>query len=174
MTEPTPGPRPRAALAMSPDVAAAVLDPESRAALDALCDLAPTVLEDLTTPAARAVLADRELLITGWGCPPLDDDVLLAAPRLRAVVHTAGSVRGHVTDACWDRGVEVSSAAAANALPVAEYTLAMILLTGKQVLESARAYRAARTRADWLRTPARSATTAAPSASSPRPSSAAA
>ncbi|CAL9352090.1 hydroxyacid dehydrogenase [Streptomyces sp. enrichment culture] len=153
MTESTPGPRPRAALAMSPDAAAAVLDPETRAALAALCDLAPTVLGDLTTPAARTVLADRELLVTGWGCPPLDDDVLRAAPRLRAVVHTAGSVRGHVTDACWDRGVEVSSAAAANAVPVAEYTLAMILLTGKRVLESAREYRTARVRADWPRTP---------------------
>ncbi|GHH93998.1 hydroxyacid dehydrogenase [Streptomyces capillispiralis] len=156
MTEPTPGPgsRPRAALAMSPDVASAVLDPESLAALAALCDLAPLpVLDDLTTPRARAVLADVDLLVTGWGCPPLDEDVLRSAPRLRAVVHTAGSVRGHVTDACWDRGVEVSSAAAANALPVAEYTLAMILLTGKRALESARDYRAARTRPDWLRTP---------------------
>ncbi|WP_439813510.1 hydroxyacid dehydrogenase [Streptomyces sp. P9-2] len=153
MTEPTPGPRPRVALAMSAGAASAVLGPESRAALDALCGLAPTVLEDFTIPAARAVLADVELLVTGWGCPPLDDDVLRAAPRLRAVVHTAGSVRGHVTDACWDRGVEVSSAAAANAVPVAEYTLAMILLTGKRVLESAREYRASRTRADWLHTP---------------------
>ncbi|CAL9354553.1 Formate dehydrogenase, mitochondrial [Streptomyces sp. enrichment culture] len=156
MTEPTPGPgsRPRAALAMSPDVASAVLDAESLAALAALCDLAPPpVLDDLTTPRARTLLADVELLVTGWGCPPLDADVLRAAPRLRAVVHTAGSVRGHVTDACWERGIEISSAAAANAVPVAEYTLAMILLTGKQVLETAREYRASRTRPDWLRTP---------------------
>ncbi|MGW4023993.1 hydroxyacid dehydrogenase [Streptomyces sp. NPDC005009] len=153
MTESTPGPRPRAALAMSPDVASAVLDAESLTALAALCDLAPLpVLDDLTTPRARTVLADVELLVTGWGCPPLDADVLRTAPRLRAVVHTAGSVRGHVTDACWERGIEVSSAAAANAVPVAEYTLAMILLTGKQVLESARDYRASRTRPDWLRT----------------------
>ncbi|MFF9488065.1 hydroxyacid dehydrogenase [Streptomyces sp. NPDC014676] len=153
MTESTPGPRPRAALAMSPDVASAVLDDESLAALAALCDLAPLpVLDDLTTPRACTVLEGVDLLVTGWGCPPLDADVLRTAPRLRAVVHTAGSVRGHVTDACWDRGVEVSSAAAANAVPVAEYTLAMILLTGKQVLESARDYRASRTRPDWLRT----------------------
>lgn len=154
MTRSTPGPRPRAALAMSPDAASAVLDPESLDALRALCDLAPLpALDDLTTSRARAVLADVDLLVTGWGCPPLDADVLRAAPRLRALVHTAGSVRGHVTDACWERGIEVSSAAAANALPVAEYTLAMILLTGKRVLESAREYRAARARADWLRTP---------------------
>jgi phosphoglycerate dehydrogenase-like enzyme len=83
----------------------------------------------------------------------VDEDVLRAAPRLRAVVHTAGSVRGHVTEACWERGIEVSSAAAANALPVAEYTLSMILLTGKRVLERARDYRASRERGNWLRTP---------------------
>ncbi|WP_406728976.1 hydroxyacid dehydrogenase [Streptomyces sp. GD-15H] len=154
MTEHTPGPafRTRAALAMSPDVAAAVLDADSQAALAALCDPAPLpVLDDFTTPHARGVLADVDLLVTGWGCPPLDAEVLRAAPRLRAVVHTAGSVRGHVTDACWERGIEVSSAAAANAVPVAEYTLAMILLTGKRVLESARDYRTTRTRPDWLR-----------------------
>ncbi|MFF9625153.1 hydroxyacid dehydrogenase [Streptomyces griseosporeus] len=156
MTEATPGPGPRpcAALAMSADTAAAVLDTESLAALGAICDLVPPpVLDDLTTPRARAVLARVDLLVTGWGCPPLDEEVLAAAPRLRAVVHTAGSVRGHVTDACWERGIEVSSAAAANALPVAEYTLAMILLSGKEVLERAHAYRADRARADWLRTP---------------------
>ncbi|MGW4921764.1 hydroxyacid dehydrogenase [Streptomyces parvulus] len=138
---------------MSADAASAVLAPQSLAAFRRVCDLAPfPVLDDLSSARAVSVLADVELLVTGWGCPPLDADVLRAAPRLRAVVHTAGSVRGHVTDACWDRGIEVSSAAAANALPVAEYTLAMILLSGKRVLERARDYRAARTRGNWLRT----------------------
>ncbi|WP_369176088.1 hydroxyacid dehydrogenase [Streptomyces mutabilis] len=151
---PVPGSRPRAAVAMSRDAASAVLDPQSLAAFRRICDLAPfPVLDDLSTPRARSVLADVDLLITGWGCPRLDEDVLRAAPRLRAVVHTAGSVRGHVTEACWERGIEVSSAAAANALPVAEYTLSMILLTGKRVLERARGYRASRERGNWLRTP---------------------
>ncbi|MFD7463043.1 hydroxyacid dehydrogenase [Streptomyces tendae] len=151
---PGTGRRPRAAVAMSPDAASAVLDPQSLAAFRRVCDLAPLpVLDDLTTARARSVLADVELLVTGWGCPPLDAEVLRAAPRLRAVVHTAGSVRGHVTDACWERGIEVSSAAAANALPVAEYTLGMILLSGKRVLERARDFRASRTRGNWLRTP---------------------
>ncbi|MFD1659226.1 hydroxyacid dehydrogenase [Streptomyces caeni] len=156
MTVSTQGPgfRPRAALAMSAEAAAAVLDPESLDALAAICDLAPPpVLDDFTTPRARSVLAGADVLVTGWGCPRLDAEALEAAPRLRAVVHTAGSVRAHITDACWQRGIEVSSAASANALPVAEYTLAMILLTGKNVLERARDYRASRTRDDWLRTP---------------------
>ncbi|MFF3753390.1 hydroxyacid dehydrogenase [Streptomyces sp. NPDC002018] len=150
----TARPRPRAALAMGPDVADAVLGPDALAALRAVCDLpSAPVLDDFTTGRARAVLAEAELLVTGWGCPPLDAAVLEAAPRLRAVVHTAGSVRGHITEACWERGIEVSSAAAANALPVAEYTVAMILLSGKRALESARDYRAARRREERPRTP---------------------
>ncbi|MFB9633798.1 hydroxyacid dehydrogenase [Streptomyces spiralis] len=138
---------------MSAEAAAAVFTPRALAALRDVCDLAPLpVLDDLKTARAKGVLADVEVLVTGWGCPPLDAGVLAAAPRLKAVVHAAGSVRGHVTDACWDRGIEVSSAAAANALPVAEYTLAMILLHGKHVLERARDYRRTRERDDWLRT----------------------
>lgn len=146
--------RPRAALAMAPDAAAAVLDPGALAALSRVCDLAPgPVLDDFGTERARAVLREVDVLVTGWGCPPLDRPALDAAPRLRAVVHTAGSVRGHVTAECWERGIEVSSAAAANALPVAEYTVAMILLTGKRVLERARDFRATRRPDGWLRTP---------------------
>ncbi|WNI21001.1 hydroxyacid dehydrogenase [Streptomyces sp. ITFR-16] len=152
-TERPEGLRPRAALAMRPQTADALLDAGSLAALARVCDLAPLpVLDDFTTDRARAVLADTELLVTGWGCPPLDAAALASAPRLRAVVHTAGSVRGHITDACWERGIEVSSAAAANALPVAEYTVAMILLSGKRALERARDYRSRRLRDDWLTT----------------------
>ncbi|ALC18806.1 hydroxyacid dehydrogenase [Streptomyces pristinaespiralis] len=146
--------RPRAALAMAPDAAAAVLDPTALAALAGVCDLAPgPALDDFSTGRAREVLHDTEVLVTGWGCPPLDRAALDAAPRLGAVVHTAGSVRGHITDACWERGIAVSSAAAANALPVAEYTVAMILLSGKRALESARTLRAQRRRPALLGTP---------------------
>jgi len=43
-----------------------------------------------------------------------------------------------VTDASWARGVRITSAAAANAEPVAEYTLAMILLALKHAWPVAR------------------------------------
>ena len=45
----------------------------------------------------------------------------------------------------------MTSAAAANALPVAEYTLAAILFAGKQVLRSAQRYGQLRTGHDWSR-----------------------
>ncbi len=141
MTEPTPGPCPRAALAMSAGAASAVLDPESRAALDA-CATSPRRCWRTSPPRRPRRARRRRTARHRLGLPVPGRRRAAGGAPLRAVVHTAGSVRGHVTDACWDRGVEVSSAAAANAVPVAEYTLAMILLTGKRVLESAREYRA--------------------------------
>jgi phosphoglycerate dehydrogenase-like enzyme len=135
---------------MGRETAGALLDPGTLAALAEHTELASLpVLDDFGTRRARSVLSEVELLVTGWGCPPLDGRALAAAPRLRAIAHTAGTVRHHVTEACWRRGIEVSSAAAANALPVAEYTLAMILLANKRVLEAARDYRAARDSAEW-------------------------
>ena len=90
---------------------------------------------------AAALLARAEILLTGWGCPPVDAAVLDQAPRLRAIVHAAGTVKLHLTDACWERGLLVSSAAAANAVPVAEYTLAAILFANKRVFRLQRRYR---------------------------------
>jgi phosphoglycerate dehydrogenase-like enzyme len=95
----------------------------------------------LDDAAARDILADVEILVTGWGCPPIDDRVLLAAPRLRLVAHAAGSVRALVSPAVFDRGVVVVSAADANALPVAEYTVAAILFANKRVLDFSAQYR---------------------------------
>lgn len=85
-------------------------------------------------------LARAEILLTGWGAPPLDARALEAAPNLRYVVHTAGTVKWIAGPEVFARGIQVSSQAAANAVPVAEYTLAMILLANKQVWQLSRAY----------------------------------
>lgn len=85
------------------------------------------------------------MLITGWGCPHLDADALVAAPELRTVLHAAGSVRSLIGDALWKHGVTVSSAVTGNALPVAEYTLAMILLAGKDTFTHRERFRATHT-----------------------------
>lgn len=134
--------RPQLLVAMSNGVYRQMFDPELHARLDALADLGtPRTVESFTEPAALRRLAETEVLLTGWGCPALDSDVLSHAPRLRAVIHTAGTVKEHITDACWDRGLVVTSAAEANAVPVAEYTLAAVLNAGKRVAAYAAAYR---------------------------------
>ena len=93
--------------------------------------------------AADEELADVEVLLTGWGSGPVDAAALARLPRLQAIVHTAGTVRGVVTDAVWEQGdLLVTSATEANAIPVAEYTLAQILLAGKRSLAQGHTYRA--------------------------------
>jgi phosphoglycerate dehydrogenase-like enzyme len=74
-----------------------------------------------------------EILISSWGCPPIDDDVIAALPRLRLVAHAAGTVKTLVTDATFAADVTVTSAAAANAVPVAEFAFAAVIMVSKQV-----------------------------------------
>jgi phosphoglycerate dehydrogenase-like enzyme len=91
-----------------------------------------------------ALLCETELLLSGWRLPRLDAEFLAGAPRLKAVFYAAGSVRGFVTDAVWERGIRVTSAAAVNAIPVSEYTLAAILFSLKHGWRLAREARRSR------------------------------
>jgi phosphoglycerate dehydrogenase-like enzyme len=92
----------------------------------------PVFVEDLDDPALAGRLATVEVLLTGWGAPRLDAARLDRMPRLRAMLHCAGTVRPLVTDAFWDRGILASSVAEVNAVPVAEFTLAAIIFAGKK------------------------------------------
>jgi phosphoglycerate dehydrogenase-like enzyme len=64
--------------------------------------------------------------------PVLSEEFLVSAPKLKAVFYSAGSIKCFATDAGWDRGIVISSAAAANSVPVAEYSMATILLSLKR------------------------------------------
>ncbi|MFJ1733848.1 hydroxyacid dehydrogenase [Streptomyces sp. NPDC088254] len=140
---------PRAVFAMDPVHLPLLFPAQLLARLRRTADIDPGFvvrdMRDLTDPAAAAALADAEVLITGWGCPRLDAEALTAAPGLRTVLHAAGSVRPLVGDALWSQGVTVSSAVTANAVPVAEYTLAMILLAGKDAFAHRERFRITRT-----------------------------
>ncbi|WP_426004745.1 hydroxyacid dehydrogenase [Paenarthrobacter sp. NyZ202] len=129
----------KVALAMPAQTARAVFPARSLDPLEpSLTLLSRDPLQDFRTQRAQAVLRETDILLTGWGCPMIDDDVLDHAPQLKYVLHAAGSVKHHIGAACWERGIQVSSAADANAIPVAEYTVAMIVLANKRVLQIAR------------------------------------
>ncbi len=123
--------------AMSAVSATRLLDARNAAALQAVAnvdlDLVVSDWAQASEPSVAAELARVDVLLTCWGCPPITADQLALMPRLRAIVHGAGTVRGHVTQDCWDAGLLVSTAADANAVPVAEYTVAMIILACKRV-----------------------------------------
>lgn len=78
------------------------------------------------------LISEAEIVFTGWGGPRFDATLLDQLPHLKMVFHGAGAVRPYVTEEFWHRGIGITSAAAVNAVPVAEYTLAMIILALKR------------------------------------------
>ncbi len=103
-------------------------------------------LQTFSDERARRLLHDTEILVTGWGAPHVGRDVLSAAGGLKLVAHAAGTVKGLIGEEVFRAGVAVSHAAEANAIPVAEFTLAAILFAGKQVFRFRDTYVADRNR----------------------------
>jgi phosphoglycerate dehydrogenase-like enzyme len=136
--------RPVVVMAMLDGLAPFLLT-ESRERLDDIADVVDSEpLTEFDSERADALLRRAEVLLTGWGCPPLTDDVLDRAPSLRLVAHAAGTVKIHVTPDVFERGIAVTSAAAANAVPVAEFALAAILFANKDAFRMSERYRRGR------------------------------
>jgi phosphoglycerate dehydrogenase-like enzyme len=137
--------RPLGALVMLPGVDTQLLTPDARAQLESIVELVDPTAVDLTTLPAET-LAGIEIVVGGWGCNVLDDALLARMPKLQLLAYAAGSVKHTVTPATWEHGVVVSSAAAANAVPVAEFTFAAIVMLAKDVFRTRDAHREARGR----------------------------
>jgi phosphoglycerate dehydrogenase-like enzyme len=113
-----------------------------------IAQLVDVYAEPQTAESAAAnpdILREAEVIFSGWGCPTFDQTLLDHAPKLKVVFYGAGTIKQFVTPAFWERGIVITSAAAANAIPVAEYTLGHILLSLKGVWFYARAARESRT-----------------------------
>jgi phosphoglycerate dehydrogenase-like enzyme len=134
--------RPRVALAMQGgNLRDALFSDRLQQRLKAVadCDLSLVISDFSAVPGT--LLREVDVLLTGWFSPRIDDEVLQRMPRLRLIAHAGGSVKDHVDPACWHRNIRVTTAAIANAVPVAEFTLAQILLAGKSVLAATQLYR---------------------------------
>lgn len=129
---------------MNPQLVGAAMNDAQWERLDAIADVVDrTPFGSLEGERAESVLADVDVLLGHWGCPTIDEPALARMPKLQMLAYAAGSVkeRATVTPAVFERGVLVTSAASANAVPVAEYTLAAILLANKGAFLSREWYR---------------------------------
>ena len=116
-------------------VIARVYDAQTRAAISSLCELDETVYSK-----ADVLADDVEIAFSSWQMPVFTEEEIKACfPSLKCVFYGAGSVQFFARPflAC---GVKVFSAWAANAVPVAEMTLALIILSNKGYFLSSRVY----------------------------------
>lgn len=94
----------------------------------------PVPIGDWSEPRVDALLAQTEVILGHWGCPRIDAGVIDRAPRLGLIAYAAGTVKETIDEIVFGRDIRVTSGAVANAEPVAEFTLASILLATKDVL----------------------------------------
>ncbi len=116
------------------DPAFDLLDADALARISEVAEiLDPTPLGDWSDPRAVELLGAAEVIFGHWGCARIDNGVVDRAPRLGLIAYAAGTVKQTVDPDVFDRNIRVTSGAAANAEPVAEFTLAAILFTNKDV-----------------------------------------
>lgn len=121
-------PRLNTSLAMDDEARTALFGQAEWEQLEQLSTLLSRVPLSAVSTGDPSVLAQTEVLITGWGAPWIGQEALSAMPALRYVLHAGGTVKTFLAPEVFERGIQVSSAAAANAIPVAEYTLASIIM----------------------------------------------
>ena len=123
--------RPRALFILDRDAYDAVYAPAAAAEVGRRVTLVAPPQTKRSIAARPQLLADVDVIFSGWGAPTMDAAFLAAAPRLAAVFYGAGAINGWCTPAVWDRDIVVTTANDANAIPVAEFTVATALFALK-------------------------------------------
>ncbi len=93
--------------------------------------------EPAQTEELKSLLANADACLTSWGVAPLDEEVLFAAPSLRAMAHMGGSVKRYLSQEAWNRSLHVTTAAPVLAIDVAETTLGLMIVGAKKVWQFA-------------------------------------
>jgi len=124
--------KPVVTLAMSQDMVKKMFRIESLDRLHSVAAVRGPLAAGFKIDDLRPFLSDAKVLITGWGTPKLSGPILAEAPRLKLIAHSAGSVRGIVDDAAYDRGIKITTAASANAVSVAQFIVGQMVSLLKQ------------------------------------------
>ncbi|MDC7235373.1 MAG: hydroxyacid dehydrogenase [Spirochaetales bacterium] len=105
---------------------------EQVSAIKGMTDLLHSPMGKEEALARPDLLMKVNFIFSGWDSCILDETFLASAPELKAVFYGAGSVRDIVTPAFWNSGIPLTTAYAANAVPVAEFTFAQIIMALKK------------------------------------------
>ena len=83
---------------------------------------------NLSEAQLTALIGGHDIVITSWGTPRFSDAVLKAADRLKLIAHSAGTIKRLLPPPVFAAGRRVTHVAYSMSIPVAETTLALILL----------------------------------------------
>ena len=105
-------------------------------------DISPEIFSGKSINAAnREKLGGVKYAFSTWGMPKLTEEQIREyLPSLECVFYAAGTV-GYFAEPFLKSGVRVFSAAWANGIPVAEYTVSQILLASKGYFQAEKLYR---------------------------------
>ncbi|WP_282942198.1 hydroxyacid dehydrogenase [Paenibacillus sp. RC67] len=105
--------------------------------LSTIADFYPAVIHKDNLDEHAAALRTIEIAFSTWGMPSLSrEEIQRYFPNLKALFYAAGSVQNFARPFL-QQDIAVVSAWAANAVPVAEYTAAQIVLANKGFFQSA-------------------------------------
>ncbi len=111
---------------------------ERLAVLQKEAGLLPGVLTKEQILENPAMTADAVCIFSTWGMPKFtEEEIRLCFPKLKAIFYAAGTVQAFAREFL-NCGVQIFSAWAANAVPVAEYTVAQIILANKGFFQACR------------------------------------
>ncbi|WP_167859614.1 hydroxyacid dehydrogenase [Paenibacillus cymbidii] len=118
-----------------------VFDAATRCRLEQEMDFYPTFINQSNLEEHKEQLHDVEVAFSTWGIAKFTEAELQQyLPNLKIVLYGAGSVQ-HFARPFLARNVIVVSSWAANAVPVAEFTVATIVLANKGFFNNARQYK---------------------------------
>lgn len=101
-------------------------------------NLYPHIVSLVDFEKHEVALRNVKIIFSTWGMPQLNTAQIERMPNLKVVFYAAGSVQNFARPFL-ERGVAVVSACQANGVPVAEFTLAQILLANKGYFANTRA-----------------------------------
>ncbi len=117
-----------------------VYDSQTVCALQDHVEIEKRIYKKADVLSSPASFANVKFIFSTWGMPEFTQDEIKACfPSLQCVFYGAGTVRKFARPFL-ARGVKVFSAWAANAVPVAEYTVAQIILANKGYFLTNRLY----------------------------------
>ena len=129
-----------------PKLRADLFEPSVEARLNALGEIIANPNDrNYTSEELADLIPGMEACITSWGSPKFTDEVIARSDSLKVIVHAAGSVKGLLTPAVFEKGIAVCTSQPAMGISVAAMTVAMMEIMLRNVVNLASAIRSQRT-----------------------------